>query len=71
MDGSAAMKQFWRDTSKMTDGELADLIHELNDELGQRCNKLPGSWLRQQLDAATLTVRSWSSAQQKAMKGAI
>lgn len=65
------MRQFWLDSSKMTDGEIADLIHELNNELGERCKKLPGSSLRQQLDGASLVVRSWSSSQQKAMRGAI
>lgn len=62
------MKELWLDTSRMSDGELADLIHELNNELERRCQKLTGSWLNRQLDAASLSVRSWSTQHQKNMR---
>lgn len=63
------MKQFWIDTTKISDGELADLIHELSDELDVRCRNIKtGNWLTNQLDSATLTVRSWSSNKQRAFK---
>lgn len=66
------MKQFWVDTSKMTNGELADLIHELNNELGERCRKInTGNWLKDQLERASLSVRSWSTQHQKNMKNSI
>jgi hypothetical protein len=61
------MKQFWVDTTKMTDGELADLIHELSDELEQRCRKIEGSWLKSQMDAAALSIRSWSTQHRRNM----
>lgn len=66
------MKQFWLDTSKMTDGELADLIHQLNNELELRCRKIVGkNWLDKQLQSAKLTVRSWSTQHQQNMKGTL
>lgn len=61
------MKQFWLDTSKMTDGELADLLHELNDELDARLRKIAGNWLNRQLDIAQLKIRSYGSQHQKNM----
>lgn len=64
------MKQFHLNTQKLTDGELADLIHELNNELEKRCRNLPvQNWLQKQLDGASLTVRSWSTNKQNTMKG--
>lgn len=36
------MKQFWLDTSKMADGELADVIHELTNELEERMQAIAG-----------------------------
>jgi hypothetical protein len=55
----------------MTDEELADLIHELNNELNQRCRiqRPDESWLKRQLRISALSVRSWSSQHQKNMKG--
>ncbi len=54
------------DTSKMNNDELANLIHELNDELEYRCNNLSqGSWLRRQMDSASLIFISWSSSVQR------
>ncbi len=61
------MKQ-WLDTSKMTDGELADLIHELSDELGSRLSLSKYRGLKGVMEAASLRVRSWSSAAQRAMR---
>lgn len=63
------MKQFWLDTSKMTDGELADLLCELNNELGIRLRRYKG--LKGQCEAAALSVRSWSTNQQRAMRAAV
>lgn len=66
------MREFRFDLDKMDNGELADLIHELNNELGDRCKKInTGSWLNDQLEAASLNVRSWSTTKQMAMKGSI
>ena len=71
---------FYFDVNKLTDGELADLIHELSNELSSRNAKRNkritprssrGSWLNDQLTSASLSVRSWSSSKQKAMKGSI
>lgn len=68
--GREDMRQFWLDTAKLSDGELADLIHELQNELGGRCRKIAtGNWLRDQIEASQLTVRSWSTAKQQTMKG--
>jgi len=54
------------DIYKMSNDELASLIHELNDELEHRCNNLSqGSWLKRQLDSASLTFKSWSSSMQR------
>lgn len=61
------MKQFWLDTSKMTDGELVDLLCELNNELGIRLRQYKG--LRGQCEAAALRVRSWSTLHQINLKG--
>lgn len=60
------MRQFWLDTSKMTDGELADLLCELNNELGIRLRQYKG--LKGQCEAAALRVRSWPTNQQRYMK---
>lgn len=57
------------DTSQMSDEELADTTHELNDELGRRCQGLQGGWLSRQPEAARFTVRSRSTAYQEASKG--
>ena len=57
------------DASKLTDGELADLIHELSDELEERLRKIKtGDWLRDQMAQARLEGRSWSSQQQRNRK---
>lgn len=60
------MKQFWLDTSKMTDGELADLIHELTNELEIRLRQYKG--LKGQCEAAALSVRSWATNKARYMK---
>lgn len=67
------MKSFWLDTTRLTDGELADLLHELNNELEtRRRTPNPGqSWLQHQLESAQLTVRSWSTSHQRAMRNSI
>lgn len=59
------------DTAALTDEELADLIHKLSNELGRRARMpKPGeSWLKHQLRAASLTVRSWPRTKQDAMRG--
>lgn len=58
------------DTTRMTDEELADVIHELNNELNRRCRiQRPGeNWLKHQLRIASLSVRSWSTQDQKNMR---
>jgi DNA-binding cell septation regulator SpoVG len=59
------MKSFWVDTSVMTDGELADLIHELANEFRERIRKInTGNYLQNQLEAARLEVRSWPTQKQ-------
>ena len=80
------MKEFWLDTTKITDGELADLIHELNNELGQRImnkpeyrgfkGQLKSALLRVRsallrVRSALLRVRSWSSSYQANMKDSL
>lgn len=60
------MKQLWLNTSKMTDGELAGLLCELNNELGFRLRQYKG--LMGQCKAAALRVRSWSTNKQSYMK---
>lgn len=60
---------FYFDVNKLSDGELADLLHELNDELGKRRSKYGG--LKGQMEACALSVRSWGTAQQNAMKGCL
>lgn len=62
---------FYFDINKLEDGELADLIHELSNELDKRCRNMPGSRLKSQIDSATLTVRSWSANKQRTMKGVL
>ena len=55
------MSYFWIDTIKISNEELADLIHELNDKLEHRCQNLShDNWLTKQLNVTSLKVRSWS-----------
>lgn len=67
-DMSQAKSQVIIAAKSLSNEDLADCIHELNDELEQRCRSLPGNWLKRQLDGAQLTVRSWSSQHQANMK---
>lgn len=62
---------FYLDVAKLENGELADLIHELNNELDKRCRNMPGNRLKSELDSAALTVRSWSTNKQRTMKGVL
>lgn len=55
----------WVDLTKITDEELADLIHDLQDELEIRLRKYKG--LKGQCEAASLQVRSWSTQHQQNM----
>jgi hypothetical protein len=53
----------------MTDGELADLIHELSNELEIRCSKIKGkNWLYRQLDISSLMMRSYSTTRQRNLR---
>lgn len=73
-EGGEAVKRsaFYFDVSKLTNGELADLIHELSNELGCRCRDIEGkNWLDKQLNSASLSVRSWSTQHQRNMRGSI
>lgn len=56
----------WMDLTKITDEELADLIHELQDELEIRLRKYNG--LKGQCEAASLQVRSWSTTHRQNMR---
>ena len=56
----------WVDLTKITDEELADLIHNLQDELEIRLRKYNG--LKGQYEAASLHVRSWSTQHQQNMR---
>jgi glucuronate isomerase len=57
------------DTTEMSNIELADTIHNLQNELNLRiCNLGSGSWLRDQLEGAALHQRSWSTNHQNNMK---
>lgn len=52
------------DVNKLTDGELADLLHELNNELDERVRRLSGSWLQMQLNSVQLRIRSYGTIRQ-------
>ena len=66
---------FYLDVHKLTDGELSDLIHELNDELENRSNKIARDdskgWLKRQCDSAQLLVRSYSTTHQRNLKNSL
>lgn len=66
------MKEFFIDTTRMTDEELADVISELKVELAKRKNKIEGAnWLDRQLKINALEVRSWSPQERRNMRNAI
>lgn len=60
---------------EMSDGELADVIHHLSDILHERLNAKQradaGSWLKRQMDNASIEVRSWPTWRQTVVKGSL